>query len=218
MKMKTKKYKIHKTFSIDSIVCEKWEGVISSQDKNFSETIEEHMIQDIESLGSGSGVAVKTESAPKVLDEEFKQFVEDRVTPIFSKETEITEEEGRQVRSLLKTMEMAANKIKLSLKLSGSLMFQEIPKYDRLEKERLRQLEAAKEYREKNIRLELMKELPYPLEQDEETDSNKNSVDDIEEADLISQTILEQERQRKIKALKEEVERKKREGWEITKE
>ena len=148
----------------------------------------------------------------------FKQFVEDRVTPIFNKETEITEEEGRQVRSLLKTMEMAANKIKLSLKLSGSLMFREIPKYDRLEKERLRQLEAAKEYREKNIRLELMKELPYPLEQDEETDSNKNSVDDIEEDDLISQTILEQERQRKIQALKEEVERKKLEGWEITKE
>jgi hypothetical protein len=221
-KMKPKKFKVHKTYSIDSEVCERWERVISSQEKDFSETIEEHMSQDIDTFENKRLVRSTTEQQRQLIpiDEEFKQFVKDRVTPLFDKETEMLAVEYSQLRSLQKIMEGQVDKIKLGLKLVDSPLFREILKHDKLEQERLQGLEAAKQYREKNARFDLMKELPYPL--DEQEMKKEQEAEATREAELLALQKQKELRKKKIQALKEDTERKLRGDWsdeiEITRE
>jgi hypothetical protein len=137
-----KKHRIHKTYSVDSDICERWEELMFSQGKSFSECIEDSMRQDIESYEENKNsacqaVRLSERSFSRLpVHEEFNQFEKDHITPILDKETLITEEEGRQVRLLGSMLERAAANIKNKLKLNRIVIFPDMPKHNNRQKRR----------------------------------------------------------------------------------
>lgn len=181
---------------------------MSSEDKSFSECIEDDMRQDIEAHeGKQQSIVRPSEPLPNA----WQRFEKEYITPILDKETEIPEEEGRQVRLLSSMLERAAAKIKNKLRLNRIVVFAEVSERNPLEIDRNAETKIGHEYRKKLERAELEKQLEqrerYELLQVlpglgieiDEPKPDPKAEAEAEEARLLAEARSEEERQRKLR-------------------
>lgn len=191
-----KKRRGNKTYSIDLDLCEKWEKLMSAtEDKPFSQCIEDCMRQDIEAR-EGNAKEASSSSLPEPLPQIW-QRLKNGYTPVLDKGTQITELEAQAMRLFSCEFEREAARIKHVLRNNRIVVFPEISEFHPLEIDRNKGTMVGRERRKKQE--EEIQRIEYEKKIQEQEAYELMQELPGTEAQFLSLQMSEEERQRKLR-------------------